>query len=140
MNTKTPKEINLGQFTGTTQYFQHRMFPWLQYTDGIQYMQEVCEAHWLGDAVGSWIPEVLRKYPEEYLIVFDLEVVEDEIGWKSAVLYIYDDTNEKGQRGEHYSYKQNIEYTDFPLEKITIYAGMGGIKPTDWVIMLPREK
>lgn len=38
---------DLTQFTGTTQYFKHPLFPKQRYTDGVRYLAINAECYWL---------------------------------------------------------------------------------------------
>ena len=121
---KTKEEIlkDLPQFYGTEQY--HRWSPLFRnfvLTDGAKYIAEACEAYWLMDLVASHY----ASYKENGFAVVHLDfhyngkfgvVIEDGDGHALAT--------------------QKIEYTDFPLDEITLYV----VQSDDmWVILLPGE-
>jgi len=75
--------------------------------------------YWLTDEVASW--QLVEKVKQEEFQVFKLKVNED----RSADLIIED--GNKNQIA-----KQEIKYTDFPLEEITLWFENG-------VLYLPSE-
>lgn len=108
-------EFDLMQFTGTTGYFrpQPLLFPQFLLTDGARYVAEKGEAFWLFDAIAS-----LQQHPKirmspglNELQFWRLKVEEDN----SAVLSVEWDLDE-------IVYSQKIEYTDFPLKSLLLYA------------------
>ena len=96
-------ELNLENFTGTEHYYKH----WLGkvYTDGVKYIADQCGAHWLLDAVFSY----KRNEP---LQVWNLKVNQLD---NSALLAMVED------KGEPALIRQEIPYTDFPLEEIELW-------------------
>ncbi len=116
---KTAKEIqeNLPSFTGTEQYYQHICN--LLLTDGAKYLAESAEAWWLLDLVASY--QGHPKVKNEDFQVYQLKVNPD----KSAIVKITDGNN-------HILAQQEIEYTDFPLDKITLWVEYG-------VCLMPSE-
>ena len=115
---KSAQEIqdSLGIFTGTEHYYKHLG---IMITDGVKYLAESCEAWWLVDLVASYqfSPEV----KDEKFQVYRLKVNPD----KSAIVEISDGNN-------HILMIQEIEYTDFPLDKIEIWC-------IDKICLLPSE-
>lgn len=114
METKTLTEADLSQFIGTEQYHQH----WMQqlvFTDGVKYMADAGRAFWLIDVVASY----RRKEPFQ---IWELKVKPD----KSCIVTMKEDTDEPNL------VKQEIPYTDFPLESIKLYL-------IDGVLLLPSE-
>ena len=109
---------DLRQFTGTEQYHKH----WLNfvYTDGVAYLAEKAKCYWLLDAIGSYQPE-LRKKKE---IPFQLWIL--KVKNSKAVLTMSED------KGAKVLVKQEIDYTDFPMESIELYY-------IDNVLLLPSE-
>ncbi len=107
MNLNT-LQSNLEQFTGTEAY--HRwsvLHPNFVLTDGTHYLAEQAGAYWLMDLIGSYQSRLMHKEPFQV--------------WKLTV---------KDRKGEviaedgngHVLIRQKIEYTDFPLERIELYA------------------
>jgi hypothetical protein len=109
----------LAYFTGTSQYYritkQHLL------TDGTRYLADAAGAYWLMDAIASHLCEIGTA---GWFVVVRMQV-ED-----SAALMIYEDGNGR----EHA--RQQIPYTDFPLNEIAIYCCWDG---EYWVLMLPSE-
>ena len=114
METKQKlNKADLAQFIGTTQYFKHWL-PGLVYTDGVKYLAETGGAYWLINAIASY-----RR--QEQFQVWTLTVAD-----RSAVLTMVEDT------GQPEIVRQEIEYTDFPLDEITLYL-------IDGVLLLTSE-
>jgi hypothetical protein len=116
----TPAALKEGlyRFTGTDRFHNHWTHK-LVYTDGVQWIADRAQAHWLTDAIASWQlhPEVkgeefqswtLRRLPEGAVLTCD-----DGNGRIVA--------------------RQDIEYTDFPLPEITLWLEYG-------TLMLPSER
>ena len=105
---------DLNQFIGTENYYRH----WTRcgvFTDGVQYLAEQAGAYWLIDAVFSY-----RR--RESFQVWTLRKNDDN----SAVLTMQEDS------GEPAKVRQEIPYTDFPLDSIKLYL-------IDSVLLLPSE-
>lgn len=109
-------EEDLGQFTGTQQYY--RNFTGLRYTDGVHYLAEHASAYWLIDLVGSYQHQ-LRTVPFQ---LWELRVHDDH----SALITMREDD------GLLPKVRQEIAYTDFPLREFSWYA-------VDNVMMLKNE-
>jgi hypothetical protein len=114
------KTLNLEQFTGTEQYYKH---VGILYTDGVKHLAEEAGAYWLIDAIASWqiSPKVKRDSMLQQIQFWKLRVKPDN----SAVL-----TCERDE--DDIVLTQEIPYTDFPLESVTLYL-------TNRVLMLPSE-
>lgn len=123
----------LSQFTGTDNYYKH----WLgfQYTDGIKFLADNAEFYWLLDAIGSYQP-TLRQNPRLRDFQLWLLVVGNEHDFikpkegNKAVLTCWEDTPSPGVKP---AVCQQIEYTDFPLQTITLYL-------ENRVLLLPSER
>jgi len=108
---------NLAQFNGSDRFYKHQSGT--IYTEGVQYLAKSADAYWLLDLVASHC-----KYNEDvkghYFQVYDLFVKDN-----SAKVVITD--------GNHNILgKQEIEYTDFPLNKFVLWCVHN-------TIMLPSE-
>jgi hypothetical protein len=120
--TKTSKltESDLPQFTGTENWHRFGINRKVLCTDGAKYVADKGGAYWLFDAIA-----IARLYEKavvgEAFQVWKLTVNAD----RSASLTC-DDGN------GNVVYTQRIEFTDFPLDAITLYF-------TDNVILLPSE-
>lgn len=114
--TSTTQEIErtLKTFSGTTQYYRHspQIFPLFHLTDGTHYVAEECEAYWLMDYIASHqVNPVIRDHPKLQELQFWTLTVNDS---KGTIICEWD-------TGE-VVYKDAISYTDFPLEKISIWV------------------
>ncbi len=110
---------SLGQFIGTERYY--RINPIAVLTDGTKYLADTAKAYWLVDAIASYLPKFTGL---EDFVVAELTVT----GSKAELLL----ENGNGLVLD----SQRIEYTDFPLPSIRIFACWGG---EFWVLMLPTE-
>jgi len=121
-NKRVLREIDLGYFTGTEEW--HRHPSGLLYTDGVKYVAENGGAYWLIDAVASYQGEPALALTE--LQEFQLWELAVDRERNSAVLTCRADTGRKPV------VRQEIEYTDFPLDEIKLYVECG-------VLLLPSE-
>ena len=112
-------ESNLSQFTGTTRYYRISKRHLL--TDGTKYLAEHAECFWVMDAIASHLCEIGTA---DWFVSVKMEVD------SSRTMMIYEDGN------GHEHARQEIPYTVFPLESITIYCCWDA---ENWVIMLPSE-
>jgi hypothetical protein len=122
MKTQTAVQLkhNLSQFTGTEQY--HRMLPTFVVTDGVKYLMDEADCYWLTQLFGLHLVDI--DFNDEQFTVLKLTRK-----GHVAVVRIED-----GNGGV--LVKQKIDYTDFVLDSITLYASWGG---EHWVCMLPSE-
>lgn len=121
MKTKDEILAELPNFYGTENYHQwSALFRNFVLTDGAKYIAEECGAYWLMDAVASH----LSSYKDEGFVVAKFQAIVG--GWELGIT----DGN------EHSLVTQRIEFTDFPLDEITLYV----VKQDDlWVVLLPSE-
>ena len=123
----------LQHFSGDLIRYRHSLNRSVIYTPGVRHLTEKAEAYWLIDAICSWIGS-----PEFQQGVRDEPRIGDLHFWKlnvdrnknSAVLHAETDSDVKP------FIVQNIEFTDFPLETVAIWAGFDG---THWTLYLPSE-
>jgi hypothetical protein len=109
----------LAHFTGTTNYYRISRKHLL--TDGTKYLTEQGKCFWMMDAVASHSTEIGTA---DWFVLIKVQVNQ------SRALMIYED----GNGTEHA--RQEIPYTDFPMDALTLYANWDG---EHWVIMLPSE-
>ena len=121
MTTQWAKQLT--QFSGTERYY--RITPDTVITDGAKFVADKGGAYWLMTAIASYLPEFTQK---ETFIVANLTVSRSESS--CTALLKLDDGN------DNILAEQFIEYTDFELDVIKLYACYTGDM---WVIMLPRE-
>lgn len=118
----TPSELSasLTQFTGTENYYQWSVtFPKFILTDGAKFLAEEAGCYWLMDAIASHLVghddnfsvATLKRQGEAWLLTLD-------------------DGNGKVWA------RQEIEFSDFPLDSIKLYACDDG---EHVVLMLTHE-
>ena len=116
-------EQELRQFTGTEAYTRWSpLFRSFVLTDGALYLAEQAKCFWLMDAVASH----RGSYKDEAFVVAKLQRATATNGW---VLRLEDGND--GLLAD-----QLIEFSDFPLDEITLYVEYDG---TNHVILLPSE-
>ena len=110
---------------GCNGYVRH--FTGLVYTDHIQQIAEIAEAYWLIDAIGSYLHQFKQPFQ-----LWELKVNEDN----SAVLTMKEDTNKP------VLVKQEIRYTDFPLDEIKLYVELGCVDCVnpEYILLLPESR
>ena len=121
MTAQWANELN--NFSGTEHYY--RITSDTVITDGAKFVADKGGAYWLLTAIASYLPEFTSK---ETFIVATLTVT--RTATSSTAMLKLDDGN------DNILAQQFIEYTDFALREIKLYACYNG---DAWVIMLPRE-
>ena len=117
---KTEIQSALAQFTGTEKYY--RIYPQVVLTDGTKYLADEVGCYWLMDLYASHLASVDPNI-ESFTC---LKLTKRGLG---AEIVIEDGNS-------HALAKQQIEYTDFPLESFMFYAVWAG---DFWVLMLISE-
>ncbi len=131
---KTATEINtfLAHCYGSDQpYIKHSLVRRLVMTDAVGKLRELANCFWLVDAIASYQIQLAK---EEFQV------------WKfscNTKLHLGTLTCEDGNDNE--LVRQEIEYTDFPLDELTLWAELGGYGSADnWtpamVLMVPSER
>ena len=100
----------LANFTGTSQY--HRIHSNTLLTDGAYYLAETAACYWLMDLYASHLASVDPDIESFTCLKFTKRGLGAEI--------VVEDGN------THALAKQQIEYTDFPLESFMFYAVWAG--------------
>jgi hypothetical protein len=113
-------EQALPQFIGTFSYTKYYTFV---ITDGVKYLAETAGCYWLLDIVFS----VWAKIRNEAHVTITLSV---DLEKRRATVTMKGDPDEHGD--DRVVYEQEIPYTDFPLESITLYL-------VDGVLLLTSE-
>jgi hypothetical protein len=90
-------------------------------TDGTKYLADTTVAHWLMDAAASHFDDIGKQ---DWFVLIRLAVQ------NHSAIMVYEDGN------GHDHVHQKIEYIDFPLSQIQLFACWNGLH---WVIMLPSE-
>ena len=109
----------LAQFTGTEKHYRISRRHLL--TDGTRYLAEKAACFWMMDAVACHLSEIGTK---DWFVLVRVNVAQ------GRAVMVYEDGN------DHELARQEIPYTDFPLEAISLYACWD---TQHWVIMLPSE-
>jgi len=130
--TQTLKKEDLQQFYGDDIRYRHSLSRHVIYTPGVKYLVDAGEAHWLIDAIASYLmpsymgPVIAEDARVKSLHFWRLTVAADN----SALLEARVDSPCKP------FVRQEIEFTDFPLESADIWAGFNG---EHWTLYLPSE-
>jgi hypothetical protein len=119
LNLVNELQLQLRQFTGTENY--HRYHSQTVFTDGALYLAEQARCFWLMDVFASHLCEISTDHGMACLKL-------KRVGEGATVLI--DDGD------ENILAKQLIEYTNFPLNEITLFACWSN---EYWVIMLTSE-
>lgn len=108
----------MAQCYGSENMYRHNIAG-LIYTDGVKLVAEYGEAYWLIDAVASY--QGRGKLARDPMLV-DFQIWKLTVDRESrlAVLTCQADT------GCPAAVRQEIEYTDFPLDEIKFYVERGG--------------
>jgi hypothetical protein len=118
--TKTLNTADLAQFTGSENWYRHAINRAVLFTDGAKYVADQAGAYWLLDEIAIIQPHNARVAAEGFQ-VWKLAVNADQTGVLTC-----DDGNGR------VIFSKEIEYTDFPIDGITLYF-------TNNTILLPRE-
>lgn len=122
----------LAQFTGDLVRYRHPFNRRVIFTPGVRHLAEKAGAFWLIDAIASHIgTEPFEEAAAEdqriaHMHFWSFERHRD----KPSVLYAKADSPEEA------FITQEIEFTDFPLPEIHIWAAFDG---EHWVLYLPSE-
>jgi hypothetical protein len=136
MMTADELRAGLAHFYGTVSWYRHGLYSRLLLTDGTRFLAENASAWWLVDAIGSHIFTNRALNPrKEPFQVWKLEVSDNQTAKLTA-----------GDGGKHGAESktlvtQKIEYTDFPLPKIELWASWDEIvdERGAFVLLLPTE-
>ena len=120
--TKTARlsEYDLRQFTGSDNWYRHGINRSVLFTDGAKHVADEGGAHWLLDAIAICQRHDVRVKAEPFQ-VWKLSVHPDRSG-----TLVCEDGNDS------VVYTQQIPFTDFPLDEITLWFANN-------VIYLPSE-
>jgi len=123
MISKSDLESGLDNFTGSETWYQHGIARYITYSDGIKYLADKAGAHWLIDKIATL--QIVPRIKREEFQVWRLKVGDK----KTAMLTCTDGGNGGPEIEIH---RETIEFTDFPLDEITIWF-------TGNTILLPSE-
>lgn len=119
METQQKIKESLAYFYGSMEFHKHPLG--FIYTEGCHYLAEAAECYWLLDLVGSYLPELKGQDFLSYKLTTN----------DSTGLVVIEDGNHNELA------RQEIPFTDFPLDEITIWAEWNGAYYT---AMLPSER
>jgi hypothetical protein len=125
------KAEDLRQFYGDIIRFTHPLNRSVIYSPGVRYVAEKGHAYWLIDAIVSYFgsPEMKQAMAKDYRLQ-SLQFWRLTVTDSSAVL------TAEADAGEEPFIRQEIAFTDFPLDAIDIWAGFDGAY---WTLYLPSE-
>ena len=125
-NAAQIKEV-LARFSGTNEHHKFSILSRLVVTDGVKWLADNAECYWLLDAIASWQPVCQKDAMLREFQVWTLTTEQRSELNRRGHLKCERDTGDKKP------IKQEIEYTDFPLDEIKLYVENG-------VILLPSER
>ena len=118
-------EKELAQFCGSERLhhpgFFHQVYRFL-FTDGVKYLADQAGAYWLIDAIGSYQPGIRRRHP--LMQEFQIWTLE-----KRDQCWLLTGGSDTGDQ----TIIQEIEYSNFPLDSITLYL-------ENELLCLPQER
>ena len=122
-----PAELRaqLAHFTGSSTFARHALIPRMLMTEGVVYLAQAAAAHWLTDAIGSYLLDA-RAQTEP----FQVWRLTADACTARAQLQMTDGN------GPAPIIAQQIDFTDFPLLEIELWLVADG---EHWVLMLPTE-
>lgn len=130
--TQTLTDADLQHFTGDSVRIWNPLNRKVIYTPGVRHVAEAGEAYWLIDAIASWIgSEEFRAAEQQDERISEMHFWAFERHGEVAgrLTARADSTYEP-------FIVQEIEFTDFPLPRIDIWAAYDG---SFWTLYLPSE-
>jgi hypothetical protein len=123
----------LRQFTGDLQRYRHPLHRRVIYTPGVRCLAERAGAYWLVDAIAGWLDSAKFREAarcDERIAELHFWTLAVDPKTRSAVLAAAADA------GEPAFLVQRLEFTDFPLPSVEVWAGFDG---EHWTLYLPSE-
>lgn len=125
------RHFALEQFTGDPERYLCHFDCNVYHTRGIQFLQQAGNAYWLINMIADYfgsneMDEAMRRDPR----LRSFQVWRISVKDQSAVLVAQADADEEP------FIRQEIEFTDFPLDHVEIWAGFDG---KYWTLYLPSE-
>ena len=117
----------LRHFTGSESFYRHAINRRVLYTEGVQYVAEQGGAYWLLDEIALAVNHQLRLAGEGFQ-VWKLTVSPDHTG----TLVCTDGNHQK-------LLTKPLDFTDFPLPEIELWAVENELGPRHFTVMLPSE-
>ena len=115
----------LAQFTGSETFTRHGLARSLLMTEGVVFLAQHAQAHWLTDAIASYLDDARARREE-----FQAWRLDVDAATRRATLTM---TNGNSTTP---IITQALDYTDFPLGEITLWLVASG---NHRVLMLPQE-
>lgn len=113
-------ETNLQMFTGTEQYYRFNpLYPKILLTDGAKYLADKASCYWLMDIIAS-LKQVNTCKDVDFI------TCNFKLNGQGGGVFTADDGN------GNVLHFQVVEFTDFPLNEVSLYF-------IDNVILLPSE-
>jgi hypothetical protein len=125
------RHFALEQFTGNPERYLCHFECDVYHTRGIQFLQQAGNAYWLVNMIADYfgskkMDEAMRRDPR----LRSFQVWRLNVKNQSAVLVAQADADEEP------FIRHEIEFTDFPLDHVEIWAGYDG---SQWTLHLPSE-
>lgn len=118
-------QAQLTQFTGSATFTRHSLLRRMIMTEGVRWLADNAQAHWLTDVVASYQHE--HHVSSEHFQAWRLSV---DATTHAAVITMTDGNSDTPMA------QQRMDYTDFPLADITLWLIAQG---EHVVLMLPSE-
>ena len=115
----------LAHFTGSETFTRHSLARSLLMTEGVAFLAQHAHAHWLTDAIASYLDDARARREE-----FQAWRLDVDAATRRATLTM---TNGNSTTP---IITQALDYTDFPLGEITLWLVASG---NHRVLMLPQE-
>lgn len=115
---KKLEKTDLDQFTGTECYYKY--MGGIKFTDGVKYLAEVGKAFWFLNIIASYQAGKIKNIP------FQVWTLEVDIEKQTGVVTMKEDSDRPNL------VTQTLGYTDFPLDKISVWL-------IDGILILPSE-
>lgn len=123
---------DLRQFTGSLERFRHPLNRGVIYTPGVQFLAEQAGAYWLLDVIASYAgsPEMARAIAADDRLA-DMQFWRLDVHESGGATVVC-----RADSGEEPAIRQDIPFTDFPLDHADVWAAFDG---RFWTLYLPSE-
>lgn len=132
-STITPSSllVQLRHFTGSERFYRHLLNRQVVFTEGVRFLAEQAEAFWLIDAIASYFGS-----PEMRAAMSSDPRLNSMQFWTLTVTDGRGELEMEADADEPAAITQDVPFTDFPLDRIDIWAGYSG---ESWTLYLPSE-
>lgn len=118
---------------GSERFYRHALARRVCFTDGVKFLADTAESYWLIDKVALQC-ELTPALKAEWMQQWTLTVTDDGVHRRAELVAT-------GAAGE--LHREQLDYTDFPLNSITLMVGVAEVDDEDQVTMrticLPSE-